>query len=93
MEGKLRTVEEKVPIGAVGAARGLLYLICVPRVGQNCIYAPYMYTMYDRIYGDFSAKSTPYMYMVLANPIDNLVDHHSYVAVNTTCMAWFVRAS
>ena len=30
---------------------------------QSC-----MYTVYDRIFGDFPAKSTVYIYMVLANP-------------------------
>ena len=32
---------------------------------------PYIFTVYDRIFGDFPAKKavhTPYIYMVLANP-------------------------
>ena len=33
---------------------------------------PYIYTVYDRIFGEFSAKNTvytPYIYVVLANPM------------------------
>jgi len=38
------------------------------RVGQNCLY---IYTVYDRIFGDFPAQNTvytPYTCIVLANP-------------------------
>ena len=48
-------------------------------VGQNCVY---IYTIYDRIFGDFPAKNTiytPYVYG-LANPAYDLslqVDHYA----------------
>ena len=46
------------------------------RFGQNCI--RYIYTVYDRIFGDFPAKSTVYapLNMVLANPTYAVLLHH-----------------
>jgi len=35
-------------------------VMVMSRVGQNRIYTPYIYTVYDRIFGDFPAKNTVY---------------------------------
>ena len=43
---------------------------------------PYIFTVYDRIFGDFPAKKavhTPYIYMVLANPNYRLLRPNSRV--------------
>ena len=58
-----RRVKALIPLGPAG--------ICV--IVQGSAKTLYIYTVYDRIFGDFPAKNTvhtPYIYMALANPSD-----------------------